>query len=167
MSTTLVAVFETEAEAHEACKRLQALGIDRNLMRVARGEAAPILASAKPAARRAKAPGAVRRIISNLFSGLASQGTPGLPEAASRDHAVLTLRLVNEARADAIGDLLEDCGATHIDERVDAWDHSGRGAAVGAAAAMPGKSMERPYTGVERRFHRASYAHAERRSANR
>ena len=53
-----------------------------------------------------------------------------------RGNAVLSVTLANEARADEISELLEECGAVDVDERAEQWKASGYVPPV-SAATMP------------------------------
>lgn len=183
MSTTLVGLFDTRAEAQAACSKLEAAGIDKKLMRVSHDEAASILASAKPSAQPEKEQGAIRRFFAELFGDSDQESAAHFSEAVRRGNAVLTVHVANEARADAISDLMEDCGAVDVDERVEAWIADGYAAPIAAdpvpprqtpreplmPTSTPGRDVHetQPYLGVERRLHRTPFAHDDRRVASR
>ncbi len=125
MSTTLVGLFDTRAEAEATCSKLEAAGIDRSLMHISHDEAAEVLDSARPGAHPDKEQGAVRRFFAELFGSSDPQSAAHFSEGVRRGNAVLTVHVANEARADAISDLMEDHGAVDVDERVEAWMASG------------------------------------------
>ena len=79
--------------------------------------------------------GAISRFFADLF-GSGEGDAAHYSEAVRRGNAVLSVTLANEARADEISELLEECGAVDVDERAEQWKASGYVPPL-SAATMP------------------------------
>lgn len=136
MSTTLIAVFDEQNEAREACGKLQAAGIDEQSIQL-NGSPAPQPSQPSDAPMDARhdrddEPGTISRFFSELFG--TDQDAPegkNYSDAVRQGQFVLSVTVDDEDRVDEISDILDDCGAVDVDERA----HKGM-----AAAAVP----ERP-----------------------
>ena len=173
MSITLVGVFDKSSEAQEACKRLQDAGVDRQSMQLSGGQG-----SGNPSDRSDRAdvhdddqPGAISRFFSKLFGSDDSDEASHYSEATRRGHTVLTVTAA-EHRSEEISEILEDCGAVDVDERVQQWKADGYtpaprvGSALGQGEEGAGMRSSMPgYTGPERRYNRGlAFSGADRRA---
>lgn len=131
MSSTLVAIFDEYSEAQDACGKLQAAGIDKRAIQLNGSDPAAV-----PVERRSDPddqPGAISRFFSDLFGTDDEPDTENYSEAMRRGNTVLTVSVADDARVEEISDLLDDCGAVDVDERVQQW----QGAADMPAPGQP------------------------------
>lgn len=127
MSTTLVGVFDAYDEAQEASRKLEDAGIGRQSIRV---ESGSTTTAAAPAEDR-------RGFFAKLFGlGDDDENVGHYSEAVRRGNAVVTVSLDDETRIGEVTDILEDCGAADVDERVEQWKASGY-----TPTPMAGRSM--------------------------
>lgn len=171
MSITLVGVFDNYTEAEKACKKLMDAGIDRQSMQLSGGQPSSGSATERDDANSDDQPGAIGRFFSKLFGSEDSDEASHYSEAVRRGNAVLTVS-ASERRSEEISEILEDCGAIDVDERVDQWKADGyapaprSGTALGQGdedvamrSSLPG------YSGPERRYNRGvRFAGADRRA---
>lgn len=122
MSTTLVGVFDTLSDADKARQKLIDTGFDKQSIRVD-ADAASGTPARRVDADRDDEPGAISRFFSNLFGS--DDDASDYTEAVRRGGAVLTVTLADDERADEVSELLEDCGAVDVDERVEQWKATG------------------------------------------
>lgn len=140
MSTTLVGVFDTAGEAQEASSRLAIAGIGQSAIRLSQGDpASDGPPTQEPAAPQEK-PGAISRFFSDLFGTNDDAAT--YTEAVQRGHVVVSFEVSDDERVEDFIDILKDCGAVDVDERVEQWKADGylppAGTQVQAGAqAMP------------------------------
>ena len=118
MSINLVGVFDSEAEARQACSRLESAGFDKASIR------------AEPAFDRsgsASVPREDRRGFFARLFGIGDDDESVAPygEAVDRGNTVITVSLSDEQRSDEVADILEDCGAIDVDERAQQWQADG------------------------------------------
>lgn len=117
MSTTLVGMFDSEAQARQACERLRSAGIGEQSMRI---ENQPVDTGSTVESHEK------RGFFARLFGiGDDDETSTHYDEALRRGHAMLTVTLHGEERIEEISDILEDCGAVDVDERVQEWKASG------------------------------------------
>lgn len=123
MSTTLVGVFDTAGEAQEASSKLANAGIEQSAIRLSGG----VPASGRPQAQErslpGEKPGAISRFFSDLFGTHDDAAT--YTEAVQRGNVVLSFEVANEERVEEFSDILKDCGAVDVDERVEQWRADG------------------------------------------
>lgn len=126
MAMTLVGVFDSTAEAREACRKLETSGIDRRAMRMTSGESAPVVSESRMPSME-QGMGAVRNFFSSLFGqDHAAETRAGhYSEAVRRGSAVVTVSVQDDEQADRVAELLEGCGAIDIDERIEQWRADG------------------------------------------
>ena len=133
MSITVVGVFDEYSDAQKACEKLESAGIDKQSIHVETGS------TQTPAEQ----PTGRRGFFAELFS-LGDDDTPEhYSEAVRRGNAVVTVDVADESRIGALSDILENCGAVDVDERVEQWKATGYAAPAGAtrsAAAATGDS---------------------------
>lgn len=124
MATTVVGVFDEFSEAQEACKKLQTLGIDLQGMRINSSPADKGVDETAPLDKEHE--GGIRGFFASLFGSDDADETSGhYSEAVRRGSAVLTVSLADDSQVDGVSDVLEDCGAIDIDERVEQWRSTG------------------------------------------
>ena len=148
MTITLVGVFDTMKEAQQARSRLQAEGVADASIRVkADTDASPATPSKSTTANSGDDVDR-RDFWDKLFGWMSDDeddaerrtSTQHYDEAVRRGNALLIVRLDDASRADRISDLLNECGAVDVDERVAKWRATGyEGAGLGQMAA--GDSM--------------------------
>jgi uncharacterized protein (TIGR02271 family) len=140
MSSTLVAVFDEYSEAQKAYSKLQAAGIDKQLIQI-NGEDAGI--AAQPATQGSDPddrPGPISRFFSDLFGTSDASDATNYSEAMRRGNTVLTVTVADDSQAGEISDILDQCGAIDVDERAQQWQSSG--AMPTSSAVMPAASKQ-------------------------
>ncbi|MBA2723158.1 MAG: YsnF/AvaK domain-containing protein [Methylibium sp.] len=124
MVNTVVGVFDEYTEAKRACEKLETMGIDLQDIHVdssASGEDHPSLVSSHK-----EHEGGIRGFFASLFGSDDSDESSGhYSEAVRRGSVVVTVNLVDDGKLDAVSEVLEDCGAIDVDERVRQWQSSG------------------------------------------
>lgn len=124
MASTVVGVFDEYRDAQRACEKLESMGIDLQNIQVnssASGESAPSFTSSHQ-----EHEGGIRGFFARLFgSDDADETTGHYSEAVRRGSAVVTVNLSDESKVDSVSDVLEECGAIDVDERVRQWQASG------------------------------------------
>ena len=171
MSITLVGVFDNYTEAEKACKKLMDAGIDRQSMQLSGGQPTPGSAADRDDANDDEKSGTIGRFFSKLFGSEDSDEASHYSEAVRRGNAVLTVS-ASERRSEEISEILEDCGAIDVDERVDQWKADGyapaprSGTALGQGDESGAMRSSLPgYSGPERRYNRGvGFAGADRRA---
>jgi uncharacterized protein (TIGR02271 family) len=128
MASTIVGVFDEYTSAREASERLQAMGIgleDVQITATSDSGSGATTSSELPARQEHK--GGIRGFFASLFGSEDESGESSghFAEAVRRGSSVLTVNLADDSRIDAVSDVLEDCGAIDIDERVAQWKASG------------------------------------------
>lgn len=133
MSITLAGVFDTHSQAAQACKKLEAAGVEKRFIQLSGGEAeSGTSAVMRKSAEPREDEGAISRFFSNLFGANDDADAANYSEAVRRGNAVVTVNVADESRSDEISEILEDCGALDVDERVAQWKASGYTPPVGA-----------------------------------
>jgi uncharacterized protein (TIGR02271 family) len=115
MTTTLIGVFDDVSQARQAAETVRAAGIDRDRIDV-RADSSEL-----PAADEDR-----RGFFARLFGlGDDDDSSSHYGEAVRRGSAVVSVSLADDSRTDEICDLLEQCGAADVDERVEQWKTDG------------------------------------------
>lgn len=144
MSITLVGVFDEYSQAQTACRKLEQWGIDKNAIQVSGGEPDASMPPARSSDEPPEKQGAISRFFSELFGDSEKEDAANYSEAVRRGSSVVTVNITDEDRVDEISDILEDCGAVDVDERVQDWKASGyTPAATAGATAMPRPTGEK------------------------
>jgi len=133
MTITLVGVFDTMKEAQQARSRLQAEGVaDASISVKSDTDASPT--TPRMASTANSGDDVDRRDFWDKLFGWMSDdeddadrrtSTQHYDEAVRRGNALLIVRLDDASRADRISDLLNECGAVDVDERVAEWRATG------------------------------------------
>ena len=126
-STTLVGIFDDEQSAQKARQRLQQSGVPDQSIRISSSGSQSGAASSTAASSGLprEEEGAISRFFSDLFGLNDAPDARHYSEAVRRGHVVLTVQVADESRADAISEVLEDCGAVDVDEQAQAWQAAG------------------------------------------
>lgn len=124
MNNVLVAIFDETNEATTARSRLEAFGIPAESIRIEQNRT-----DSEDSAATNGEPKSRRGFFAELF-GIGDDDSKDesgdYAEAVRRGSVVLTVKLADDdKRADEITDILEDCGAIDVDERVDRWKAGG------------------------------------------
>lgn len=116
MSTNLIAVFDSAQQALTARQRLEAANVPTESIRIEADD------STRSSVEREDR----RGFFEKLFSLGDDDTNPAhYEEAVRRGNAILTVSIHDEGRVDEITELLEDCGAADVDERVEQWRSEG------------------------------------------
>ena len=117
MSITLIGVFDDQDDARKASNRLEAAGIDKQSIRVEAGSTE--IPAEQPQSRRS--------FFAELFGiGDDNDDTPGhYAEAVRRGSTVVTVTVADEQASDDLAEILGDCGAIDVEERVEKWKAHG------------------------------------------
>lgn len=117
MEMTLIGVFRDFEQAREARERLKSEGIDESMTR---------LTSAEDSLQAPASPEEHHGFFARLF-GLdeTDEHVGDYSEAVRRGSALLSVHLQDEGRVEQVRRLLEQCGATDIDRRVEQWEAGG------------------------------------------
>jgi hypothetical protein len=113
--TALVAMFNTYAEAQAARAKLAEQGITENMTQLASADKGSAVAEHDHRGFFAT--------LMDMFGGHDDAGH--FAEGVRRGSAVLTVELADEAKADGVRKILEDCGAVDVNRRVEGWKASG------------------------------------------
>lgn len=164
MTITMAGVFDDAADARDACRKLEAAGIDRRSIRMTEGA---VRSSAILAGRHQ--PGRMRRFFAELF-GIDDDASGHYAEAVRRGSAVVSAHGVEQQRVDLVKDVLLDCGAIDIDQRVEQWRTGGWSGHDDSAPALTREQIDAEHgtRSVRRggvRMHRVTERPIERLSA--
>lgn len=121
MTITMVGVFDDASDAREASSKLRQAGIAGDSISVHDSDRRT--ATSVPAEEHR--PGGIRRFFAELFGSASDDDAGHYAEAVRRGSAVLTVHDVPEQRVDELKDVLEECGAIDIDQRVEQWRAGG------------------------------------------
>lgn len=138
-NTTLVGIFDDDAHAQQARQRLQRAGVPPHCIHINAG--APDRSETTSCAQPREEEGAISRFFSDMFGSHDEPDVHNYDEAVRRGNRVLSVQVADESRVDVISDLLEECGAVDVDERVESWKATGyepmspRGANSGGGTA--------------------------------
>lgn len=124
MASTVVGVFDDYTEAQRASEKLQSLGIGLDDVRVNSSESSTGSSSYSEPQRENE--GGIRGWFASLFGADDDEETTGhYSEAVRRGSSVVTVNLQDDSRTDEVVEVLEECGAIDVDERVAQWKSSG------------------------------------------
>ncbi len=150
MEHTLVAVFENESLARQACDDLAAAGFSRSDMRINAAQpgdlAGTSAAGVDTAALEHESIGSrIKDFFHDLFTGEDSERAAVYSEAARRGGHVLTLTAADDEQIDRATEILDRLGPINIEEREAEWRSSGwapesTATAAGTAASAAGLS---------------------------
>lgn len=119
MATTLVGLFDRPDQAQEARRKIAKEGIAENTVNVTTAETLGSYAGSTKSKDH-------RGFFARLFGlGEKDERTGHYAEAVRRGSCAVSVHVDNEAQADRISDIMEDCGAIDIDQRVEQWKSSG------------------------------------------
>ena len=125
MTSTLAGVFDDYDDAERARERLVAEGFGRDAVQIT-PERASWGGGDATWSGRAEQPGGLRGFFASLFgSGDDDESHGHYSEAVRRGSVVVTLTLQDDSRIARATDILEDCGAIDVDERVERWKAAG------------------------------------------
>ncbi len=183
MSITLVGVFDEYSDAQKACEKLEQAGIEKHLVKLTGEQTRPEVSSDLDSKSSDEKPGAISRFFSDLFGSDDSDNASHYSEAVRRGNAVVTVQVVDDAREEEIRDILDDCGAVDVNERVEAWKTTGYTPTAGRTSGAQQEfsdgsgdsrmsragsgigAMPSSYPGTERRFNRnPTFSGTERRA---
>lgn len=124
MASTLAGVFDDYDDAERARDRLFAAGFGRDAVQITPERSA--WGSGDPTwGGRAEQQGGLRGFFASLF-GSADEETHGhYSEAVRRGSVVVTVTLQDDSQVSSATEILEDCGAIDVDERVERWRAAG------------------------------------------
>lgn len=130
MATTLVGVFDDHSDAQRARERLIDAGIDREAVEMTSGNTATMgdpTAISSGTSGKQEHEGGIRGFFRSLFGGGddRDEHSDTYAEAVRRGNAVVTVHLADDSRVDQASEILEDCGAVDVDERVAQWKSAG------------------------------------------
>lgn len=124
MASTVVGVFDEYSDAQKACEKLETMGIDLQNIQVNSSASGSEPASFTSSHKEHE--GGIRGFFSSLFGSDDADETSGhYSEAVRRGSAVVTVNLSDDDTVDAVSEVLEDCGAIDVDERVRQWKSAG------------------------------------------
>ena len=129
-NTTLVGVFDDVDLAEKAAQRLEDAGIAPEAMRIERNTLADDRGRAQPRREVGREGGTLRSFFVELFGIGAGESDdadyPGhYAEAVRRGSSVLVVHTATDRQMEIVVDVLDDCGAIDIDERVEQWRAAG------------------------------------------
>ncbi len=131
---TLVGVFDTMKEAQQARSRLQEDGVSDASIRVESGTGASASTAPTPTAAHSGDEVDRRGFWDKMFGWMSDDenddgdrraSTRHYDEAVRRGNALVMVSLDDPSHADHISDLLNQCGAVDVDERVAQWRTTG------------------------------------------
>ena len=129
--TTLVGVFDDVDLAEKAAQRLESAGIAPEAMRIERNTIADDRGRGQPRREVGREGGTLRSFFVELFGIGAGESDdeadyPGhYAEAVRRGSSVLVVHTATDQQMEIVVDVLDDCGAIDIDERVEQWRLTG------------------------------------------
>jgi len=123
----IVGVFDDATDARIAAQRLAECGVDPEAIRIKGGEGSTIEAPHRTGG------GSLRSFFAELFGGGAddrddrdADDFPGdYAEAVRRGASMVLVDTRDDAQTDQVVQLLDECGAIDIDERVERWRREG------------------------------------------
>ncbi|RZI60075.1 MAG: DUF2382 domain-containing protein [Pseudomonas sp.] len=137
MSSVLIGMFDTQAEAEQARTRLAAAGFSPGQVTGGASSAGSTTTADEPITARPGDEGGISGFFRSLFgSDDASEAhTSTYKEAFRRGGFGLTVASVSDADMDQVSEIMEDCGAVDVDEREQQWRSEGWAGAPAAAVA--------------------------------
>lgn len=119
MAITLVGLFDRPDQAQDARRKIAKEGIAEDRINVRTSEMRGSYADSAESDDH-------RGFFARLFGiGEKDERAGHYAEAIRRGSCAVTVNVDNEAKADAVSELMEDCGAIDIDQRVEQWKSSG------------------------------------------
>jgi len=162
MSNILVGVFDNSSQARAAHNKIAGIGIDPSAMNLSGGEGTAAAQAPDDKREPAEKPGAISRFFADLFGTNDDAAT--YVEAVERGHVILTVTLADDDQADRVSEIMENCGAVDIDERVEQWRAAGNAEQRSLLPDADVGPTGQRYAGAERRFNsNAGYVGRERR----
>jgi uncharacterized protein (TIGR02271 family) len=123
MASTLAGVFDDFEDAERARERLVSAGFRREAIQVMPERSAWGTGDATYGGSTAKK-GGLRGFFASLF-GTDDESHGHYSEAVRRGSIVLTLAVDDEREISRASEILEECGAIDVDERVESWKATG------------------------------------------
>lgn len=123
-TTTIVAVFDDRTQAQTAARRLEEAGVSSSAIRIQN-------TSDDASSGERHEGGGIRSFFAELFGIGAGKGDDDddysghYAEAVRRGSTVITVQAEGDAQVGMATDVLEDCGAIDIDERLEQWRGAG------------------------------------------
>ena len=124
MVGTLVGVFDDHDDAEQARERLASAGFGRDAIQITPERSSSGSSEAVPAGRSERA-GGLRGFFASLFGSNDDETHGHYSEAVRRGSMVLTVNVQDESQIERATEILEDCGAIDVDERVEHWKAAG------------------------------------------
>ena len=123
MASTLAGVFDDYDDAERARERLASAGFRREAIQVTPERSAWGTGDATHGGRAAQS-GGLRGFFSSLF-GTDDESPGHYSEAVRRGSMVVTVEIDDDSQISRATEILEDCGALDVDERVEHWKAAG------------------------------------------
>ncbi len=124
MASTLAGVFDDYDDAERARDRLSAAGFGHDAVQITPERSA--WGSGDPSwGGRAEQQGGLRGFFASLFGGADEETHGHYSEAVRRGSVVATVTLQDDSQISRATEILEDCGAIDVDERVERWRAAG------------------------------------------
>jgi len=129
MAASLVGVFDDHSDAQQAATRIISSGIDREAVQVTSGNTAT-MGDPTAVVDTQKQPheGGIKGFFKSLFGAgddRYDEHSGTYAEAVRRGNAVVTVNLADDGRIGEVTNILEECGAIDVDERVRQWQGAG------------------------------------------
>ncbi len=124
MASTLAGVFDDYDDAERARERLASAGFRREAIQVTPERSAWRSGDATYGGR-AKQPGGLRGFFAELFGIGDGESHGHYSEAVRRGSVVVAVQVDDDAQVERATEILEDCGAIDVDERLERWKSAG------------------------------------------
>lgn len=124
MASTLAGVFDDYENAERARERLTSAGLRREAIEVTPERSAWGSGDATYGGR-AERPGGLRGFFASLFGADEDDSHAHYSEAVRRGAVVVSVQVDDERGIAQAAEILEDCGAIDVDERVERWKAAG------------------------------------------
>jgi hypothetical protein len=125
MASTLAGVFDNHDDAERALERLTSAGFRREAIQVTPERSVWGTGDATYGGH-AKQPGGLRGFFAKLFGiGDDDEAHGHYSEAVRRGSVVVAVEVDDDDQIEHATDILEDCGAIDVDERVERWKTTG------------------------------------------
>lgn len=125
MASTLAGVFDDYDNAEQARERLTSAGLSREAIQVTPERSAWGSGDATYGGRAKPSGGGLRGFFAELFGIGDDQSHEHYSEAVRRGSVVVSVEVDDEGRIAEATQILEDCGAIDVDERVERWKAAG------------------------------------------
>ena len=124
MASTLAGVFDDYDDAERARDRLSSAGFARDAVQITPERSA--WGSGDPTwGGRTEQSGGLRGFFASLFGSDDDESHGHYSEAVRRGNIVLTVTLHDDSQIDRATEILEECGAIDVDERIERWKAAG------------------------------------------